>query len=96
MLTKRGMDTAKVLSVAPIPPGKKPPQISSGKLLPAAQNPPSKPTNASSASRKGAAPLSGKRAVILGTGSKAVYKAVAPTACDCYGTPKICSICMSR
>lgn len=41
--------------------------------------------------------LLGRRTtVVVGTGSKAMYKAVAPSDCKCFALPSICSICMAR
>ena len=37
-----------------------------------------------------------RKTIVLGSGSKAVYKSVAPSACQCFGQPQICSICNSR
>lgn len=39
---------------------------------------------------------SSKKTIVLGSGSKAVYKAVPPSACQCFGQPQICTVCMSR
>ncbi len=40
--------------------------------------------------------LGRRTTVVIGSGNKAMYRSVAPSACQCFGLPSICSICMTR